>query len=83
MAFAICPLCEAACGIEVEVENDHIRTIRGDIDDPMSRGYVCPKASLLADLHNDPDRLRTPIVREGSRWQKCRGRQRWIAQRTG
>jgi anaerobic selenocysteine-containing dehydrogenase len=70
MAFAICPLCEAACGIEVETENDRIRTIRGDIDDPMSRGYVCPKASLLADLHEDPDRLRTPIVREGSRWQE-------------
>jgi anaerobic selenocysteine-containing dehydrogenase len=70
MAFAICPLCEAACGVEVEVENDRIRAIRGDVDDPMSRGYVCPKASLLADLHNDPDRLRTPIVREGSRWQE-------------
>jgi anaerobic selenocysteine-containing dehydrogenase len=69
MALAICPLCEAACGIEVEIENDRIRTIRGDVDDPMSRGYVCPKASLLADLHSDPDRLRTPIVREGSRWQ--------------
>jgi anaerobic selenocysteine-containing dehydrogenase len=71
MAFAICPLCEAACGIEVEVENDHIRAIRGDVNDPMSRGYVCPKASLLADLHNDPDRLRTPIIREGLRWREA------------
>jgi anaerobic selenocysteine-containing dehydrogenase len=70
MTFAICPLCEAACGIEIEIENDRIRAIRGDPDDPMSRGYVCPKASLLADLHDDPDRLRTPIVREGSRWQE-------------
>jgi anaerobic selenocysteine-containing dehydrogenase len=69
MAFAICPLCEAACGIEVEIDNDRIRTIRGDVDDPMSHGYVCPKASLLADLHDDPDRLRTPIVRDGTRWQ--------------
>jgi anaerobic selenocysteine-containing dehydrogenase len=70
MAFAICPLCEAACGIEVEIENDRIRAIRGDSDDPMSRGYVCPKASLLADLHNDPDRLPTPVVRDGSHWQE-------------
>ena len=37
----------------------------------MSRGYVCPKASLLADLHSDPDRLRTPIVRDGSRWREA------------
>lgn len=70
MAFAICPLCEATCGIEVDIDGDRIRTIRGDVDDPLSRGYVCPKASLLADLHNDPDRLRTPIVRDGSRWQE-------------
>ncbi len=70
MAFAICPLCEATCGIEVEIDGDRIRTIRGDVDDPMSRGYVCPKASLLADLHNDPDRLRSPMVRDGSRWQE-------------
>jgi anaerobic selenocysteine-containing dehydrogenase len=70
MALAICPLCEAACGLVVDLENDRIRTIRGDIDDPMSRGYVCPKASLLADLHSDPDRLRLPVVRNGSEWRE-------------
>jgi anaerobic selenocysteine-containing dehydrogenase len=70
MAFAICPLCEAACGLVVEVEDDRIRAIHGDPDDPMSRGYVCPKASRLADLHTDPDRLRMPLVRDGSRWRE-------------
>jgi hypothetical protein len=54
MAVAICPLCEAACGLVVDVDNDQIRGIRGDTADPMSRGYICPKASLLADLHRDP-----------------------------
>jgi anaerobic selenocysteine-containing dehydrogenase len=71
MALAICPLCEAACGIVVDVEDGRIRSIRGDADDPMSRGYVCPKAALLADLHADPDRLRTPLVRDGSRWREA------------
>src|SRR5512134_497331 len=70
MALAICPLCEAACGLVVDVEGDQIRAIRGDIDDPLSRGYVCPKASRLVDLHTDPDRLRMPLVRDGSRWRE-------------
>jgi anaerobic selenocysteine-containing dehydrogenase len=57
-----CPLCEASCGILVDTEGEHIRSIRGDQNDPFSLGYVCPKATALADLHNDPDRLRAPIV---------------------
>jgi anaerobic selenocysteine-containing dehydrogenase len=60
-------LCEASCGILVDTEGEHIRSIRGDENDPFSLGYVCHKATALADLHNDPDRLRAPLVRERSR----------------
>jgi anaerobic selenocysteine-containing dehydrogenase len=69
--IATCPLCEAACGILVELDGDSVRSIRGDPDDPFSRGYICPKAAAVADLHNDPDRLRTPIVRDGTRWREA------------
>jgi anaerobic selenocysteine-containing dehydrogenase len=34
----------------------------------FSRGYICPKAYSLKELHSDPDRLRTPLVRRGERW---------------
>ncbi len=44
--------------------------IRGDDADPFSRGYICPKATALADLHHDPDRLRRPIARDGERWRE-------------
>src|SRR5438067_13575222 len=64
-----CPLCEASCGILVDTDGTHIRSIRGDNDDPFSRGHLCPKATALADLHDDPDRLRAPLIREGSRWR--------------
>jgi anaerobic selenocysteine-containing dehydrogenase len=67
---ATCPLCEATCGILVDVDGgDRVNSIRGDEDDPFSRGYICPKAAALADLHDDPDRLREPLVREGTRWR--------------
>ncbi len=70
VGIATCPLCEATCGIVVDVDGNTIRSIRGDAEDPFSRGYICPKAAAIPDLHNDPDRLREPLVREGTRWRE-------------
>jgi anaerobic selenocysteine-containing dehydrogenase len=64
LAYRTCPLCEATCGLEIAVADDgSIGRIRGDMDDVFSHGYVCPKGSTLKQLHDDPDRLRTPLVR--------------------
>ena len=63
MAFRTCPLCEATCGLQLEVEDGHVTRIRGDADDPFSHGFICPKGSTLGALHEDPDRLRRPLVR--------------------
>jgi anaerobic selenocysteine-containing dehydrogenase len=51
------------CGVIIETKGDVITSIKGDPDDPLSRGHICPKAVALQDLHNDPDRLRQPLVR--------------------
>jgi anaerobic selenocysteine-containing dehydrogenase len=66
-----CPLCEASCGILVDTDGERIRSIRGDQDDPFSLGYICPKAAALSDLHDDPDRVRAPLIRDGSRWREA------------
>lgn len=66
--FRTCTLCEAMCGIVVEHEDGRVLGIRGDPDDPFSRGHVCPKAVALQDIHHDPDRLQAPVRREGNRW---------------
>jgi anaerobic selenocysteine-containing dehydrogenase len=65
VAFRTCPLCEATCGLRIELEDERVRRIRGDLDDPFSRGFICPKGSTLGALHDDPDRLRRPLVRRG------------------
>ena len=57
------------CGIEISVENDRL-DIRGDKDDPFSRGYICPKAVALQDIHYDKDRLRHPVRRTAGGWQR-------------
>lgn len=64
LVFRTCPLCEATCGLEIEVKDDGgIGRIRGDRDDVFSHGFICPKGSTLKQLHEDPDRLHTPMVR--------------------
>lgn len=64
----ICPICEACCGLELQVEGPRITAIRGHAADVFSAGYLCPKGVALKDLHEDPDRLRAPLVRRGSRF---------------
>src|SRR5262245_4136554 len=62
--LATCTICEATCGIVVDVDGDRVTGVRGDPEDPISRGYVCPKVVAMQDLHEDPDRLRRPLVRD-------------------
>ncbi len=68
--FRTCTLCEAMCGLEIRLEQGRITAIRGDRDDPFSRGHVCPKATALEDVHDDPDRLRHPVRRTPDGWQR-------------
>src|SRR5215813_10907330 len=70
VAYRVCPFCEATCGLAVEAQGDRIVSVRGDRDDPFSRGFMCPKAYGLKELHNDPDRLRRPVRRTAGGWQE-------------
>jgi len=67
--YRACNLCEAICGLAIEVEDDRIVSIKGDAADPFSRGHICPKAVALQDIQTDPDRLRTPMRRDGADWR--------------
>ncbi|SFU36528.1 molybdopterin-dependent oxidoreductase [Pseudoduganella namucuonensis] len=62
-ARRICPFCEASCGLEIELQDGRIGRIKGDEADVFSAGFLCPKAIGLKDLHEDRDRLRTPLVK--------------------
>ncbi|WP_284614454.1 molybdopterin-dependent oxidoreductase [Aquabacterium humicola] len=65
--YRICPLCEACCGLEVRTEGRKVVAIRGLESDVFSHGFICPKAVALKDLHEDPDRLRQPLVKRDGR----------------
>ena len=61
--FRTCPFCEATCGLEVTIRGEDVVSVRGDDQDPFSRGFLCPKSQGLKQLHDDPDRLTRPLVR--------------------
>ncbi|MBB2992114.1 anaerobic selenocysteine-containing dehydrogenase [Mycolicibacterium iranicum] len=62
-ALRICPFCEATCGLTLTIDDGRVTGARGDRDDVFSAGFLCPKGASFAELDNDPDRLRAPMVR--------------------
>jgi anaerobic selenocysteine-containing dehydrogenase len=68
--YRACNLCEAICGLEIKTQGDQVLSIKGDKQDPLSRGYICPKGTAMQDIYTDPDRLREPVKRVGDRWEK-------------
>ncbi len=67
----ICPFCEAHCGtlVTADVTKGVITGVRGDPDDPFSRGYICPKAFAMKELHEDPDLIKTPLIKRDGRFE--------------
>ncbi|HVF52287.1 MAG TPA: molybdopterin oxidoreductase family protein [Actinomycetota bacterium] len=63
--FRTCPLCEATCGLTIDMIDGSVAGIRGDDEDVFSRGFICPKGTAVKHLHEDPDRLRRPVTRDG------------------
>lgn len=68
--YRACNLCEAICGIEIEHDGVKILSIKGDKNDPFSRGHICPKALALKEIYEDKNRLKFPVKRFGSEWKE-------------
>jgi anaerobic selenocysteine-containing dehydrogenase len=82
-AYRTCPLCEAGCGLEITLKDEAVTRIRGDMDDVFSHGFICPKGSTLKDLHDDPDRLRTPLVKKDGAFVEATWDEAWAAIEAG
>jgi|694.fasta_scaffold10209_4 anaerobic selenocysteine-containing dehydrogenase len=76
--FRTCPLCEATCGLEITVNpQEQVVRIRGDQKDVFSHGFICPKGSTLKQLHEDPDRLRKPLVKRDGKHVEVSWEEAW------
>ena len=68
--YRTCNLCEAVCGITIEHADGEILSIKGDKNDPFSRGHICPKALALKDVYLDENRLKFPVKKFGDEWRE-------------
>ncbi|GJM34197.1 MAG: oxidoreductase [Saprospiraceae bacterium] len=68
--YRTCNLCEAMCGLEIQYQDKEVLSIRGDKQDPFSRGHICPKAVALKDIYEDPDRLKYPLRKTANGWEQ-------------
>lgn len=60
--------CFDLCQFEVEVEDGTITRIDGAEDHPLTRGFICGKGRAHLERHNSPDRLMTPMRKQGGEW---------------
>lgn len=56
-----CALCAQNCGLELLVEDNRIVKVRGDKDNPRSKGYVCVKGMNIANYQHHAQRLKYPL----------------------
>jgi anaerobic selenocysteine-containing dehydrogenase len=63
-----CRICEATCGLRVDVEDNRIVSIEPDPEHVVSRGYACVKGTRWASTQHSPDRVLRPQRRTGDRW---------------
>jgi len=53
----VCRFCSAHCGVLAMIEDGKVVQITGDRDNPLYRGYACPKGRALPQQHAHPERL--------------------------
>src|SRR5438132_12914701 len=61
----MCPMnCHPTlCGMLVEIEDGRLLGVRGDPDNPDSRGFLCIRGQASREIIGNPRRLLHPLVR--------------------
>jgi thiosulfate reductase/polysulfide reductase chain A len=65
--YNYCDMCPWTCGMVVSSVNGEIIKVDGNPADPKSRGRLCGRGQGAVSFLNDPDRLKTPLIRTGER----------------
>jgi formate dehydrogenase len=65
-----CRICESLCGLEVHLEQGRVTRIRPDAKHLATQGFACVKGLKQHRLYSSPDRLRHPVKRTGTRFER-------------
>ncbi len=72
-----CEMCFWRCSGIASVRDGKLWKFEGNPLDPLSRGRLCPRGTAAVGAHYDPDRLREPLIRVGSRGSEQWKRATW------
>jgi anaerobic selenocysteine-containing dehydrogenase len=72
----MCPMnCHPTlCGMLVDVEDGRLLGVRGDPDNPDSRGFLCVRGQASREILDNPRRLLHPLIRDrrgADRWRRA------------
>ncbi|GCF07513.1 molybdopterin-containing oxidoreductase family protein [Dictyobacter arantiisoli] len=73
----MCPMncTPTQCGMKVEVEDNRLLSLKGDQENPDSRGFLCIRGQASQEIFENPKRLLRPLRRVGARgedkWEAC------------
>ena len=62
-----CNICFNSCSTRVYRRGDHVATITGNPDDPVTGGHLCPKSQFLMQMYYSEHRVLYPQRRLGRR----------------
>src|SRR5213594_4084242 len=64
-----CRECPAGCGLLVKTREGRAIKVEGNPLHPLSQGGLCARGQAGLQGLYDPDRLRTPMVKQGGAWK--------------
>ena len=62
-----CPYCGVGCTIELNVKDNRIVRVSPAADGVVNHGQLCVKGKFGLDFVHSPDRLTTPLIRDGKK----------------
>ncbi len=67
-----CRECPAGCGIVVRSREGRAIKVEGNPDHPVSRGSLCARGQAAVQGLYNPDRLKSPMVKENGKWREAK-----------
>jgi anaerobic selenocysteine-containing dehydrogenase len=65
-----CRSCHGGCGVIAYVKDGKVIKVEGDPESPINHGTLCSKCLAITQLAYHPDRVRYPMKRKDSAWER-------------
>ena len=66
-----CTYCGTGCNFYLNVKDDKVLKVTSDFDAPVNQGNLCIKGRFAYEFIHHPDRITTPLIREGDGFRKA------------